>query len=125
MSRPKPTVLLETVDIKTKKAEQVIYAEAIYAVFYKGKPINLKMFSTVTDYPGPKYRKTSFPSPAHAFNLADRLNKRFNTSDFTVIMLVDGPQVTELGDGSYAINTPDGDQVKLTLSASPEETSEE
>ena len=34
MSRPKPTVLLETIDKKTYKADQVLKAEAIWAVFY-------------------------------------------------------------------------------------------
>ena len=34
MSRPKPTVLAEHVDKKTYKAEQVLQAEAIWAVFY-------------------------------------------------------------------------------------------
>ena len=42
MSRPKPTVLLETIDKKTYKADQVLKAEAIWAVFYKNAPFNLK-----------------------------------------------------------------------------------
>lgn len=43
MSRPKPTVLLEITNKKTYKTEQVLDAEAIWAVFYKDKPINLKL----------------------------------------------------------------------------------
>ena len=42
MSRPKPTVLLEYVNKKTYRSEQVLEAEAIWAIFHKGKPFNLK-----------------------------------------------------------------------------------
>jgi hypothetical protein len=42
MSRPKPKVLLEYTNKKTYKAEQVLEAEAIWAVFYKNEPFNLK-----------------------------------------------------------------------------------
>ncbi len=40
MSRPKPNILLEYVDKKTYRAEQILDAEAIWAVFYKGKPFS-------------------------------------------------------------------------------------
>ena len=43
MSRPKPDVLLDFTNPKTYKAEQVLKADAIYAVFHKGKPINLSL----------------------------------------------------------------------------------
>jgi hypothetical protein len=47
MSRPKPTILLELTNKKTYKTEQVLDAEAIWAVFYQDKPINLKTSSIV------------------------------------------------------------------------------
>jgi len=53
MSRPKPKVLLEYVNKKTYKSEQILEADAIWAVFYKGEPFNLKSASNVTSYPGP------------------------------------------------------------------------
>lgn len=90
MSRPKPTVLLEQVDKKTYKVEQVLDAEAIWAVFYQGKPFNLKSSNMLTNYPGPKYKKVSFSNPGHAINLAKKLNKVFATEDFKVYKLVDG-----------------------------------
>ena len=37
MSRPKPTVLLEFVNKKTYRSEQVLDAEAIRAVLHKNK----------------------------------------------------------------------------------------
>jgi hypothetical protein len=95
MSRPKPTVLLESVNKHTYKAEQILSADAIYSVFYQMKPINLRVLNTLVSYPGPKYKKVSFSNPGHAFNLAERLNKRFNTTDFTVVRLTQGENVSE------------------------------
>lgn len=90
MSRPKPTVLLEHIDKKTYRAEQVLNAEAIWAVFYNGKPFNLKSLNSITNYPGPKYKKVSFSNPGHAHNLAKKLNDMFNTSAFAVYRLTSG-----------------------------------
>lgn len=103
MARPKPNILIENVDTKTFRAEQVLEASAIYAVFYKGQPINLRTGSHLVSYPGPKYKKSAFSSPAHAFNLADRLNKMFKCKDFEVFKMTGGVKVTEFeDDGSEA-----------------------
>ena len=95
MSRPKPTVLLENINNKTYKSEQVLDAEAIWAVFYKGKPFNLKSSNALTNYPGPKYKKTSFSNPGHAYNLAKKLNEMFKTDQFSVYKLTEGEEVFE------------------------------
>jgi len=93
MSRPKPKVLLEYTNKKTYKAEQVLEAEAIWAVFYNNEPFNLKSFNSLTSYPGPKYKKTSFSNPGHAVNLAKKLNLTFGTEDFQVVKLTSGTVV--------------------------------
>jgi hypothetical protein len=99
VSRPKPSVLLDYTDPKTYKAEQVLKADAIYAVFYEGKPINLRsLVNTFTDEPGPKYKKVSFSNPGHAFNLAEKLNRLFKTNRFEVFMLTAGTKVEESKD---------------------------
>jgi len=95
MSRPKPTVLLESTDKQTYRSEQILEAEAIWAVFYKNKPFNLQSFNSITNYPGPKYKKTSFSNPGHAHNLAKRLNSLFECDDFSVVKLTQGEDVTE------------------------------
>ena len=94
MARPKPTILLESIDPKTYKAEQVLEAGAIYAVFHQGKPINLRTLSRIVSYPGPKYKKCSFSNPGHALNLAERLNRLFKTTDFEVYRLDQGKLFT-------------------------------
>lgn len=95
MSRPKPNVLLEHVNKKNYRCEQVLDADAIWAVFYKDKPFNLKSSNALTNYPGPKYKKTSFSNPGHAHNLAQKLNELFSCEDFKVYKLSSGEIVTE------------------------------
>ena len=95
MSRPKPTIILEAVYKDTYKAEQVLAAEAIYSVFYKGSPINLRSLNKLVSYPGPKYKKVSFSNSGHAFNLAEKLNTTFQTSEFQVVKLTGGEVISE------------------------------
>jgi hypothetical protein len=44
-------------------------------------------------YPGPKYKKVSFSNPGHAINLSNKLNKKFNTNEFSVVLLGKGKQI--------------------------------
>ena len=93
MSRPKPTIIIEHVDKKTYKSEQVLKAEAVWAVFFQNEPFNLKSSNVLTSYPGPKYKKVSFSNPGHAINLAKKLNSMFNTDEFTVVKLTKGETI--------------------------------
>jgi hypothetical protein len=95
MSRPKPTVLLEYINKKSYRSEQILEAEAIWAVFYQNKPFNLKSANALVNYPGPKYKKTSFSNPGHAHNLAKKLNTMFNSQEFSVVKLTAGETVVE------------------------------
>lgn len=94
MSRPKPRILLEYINKKNYKCEQILDADAIWAVFYKEKPFNLKSFNSLVNYPGPKYKKVSFSNPGHAINLVKKLNTQFACEDFSVVMLTQG-QITK------------------------------
>jgi hypothetical protein len=93
MSRPKPVVLAEVTDRATYKTDQVLASEGIWAVFYDGKPINLRNQNMLVQYPGPKYKKVSFSNPGHAINLAKKLNKQFKTDLFSVVLLNAGDQI--------------------------------
>lgn len=93
MSRPKPSVLLELADKTTYKSDQVLASEGIWAVYYDSKPINLKTASLISQYPGPKYKKVSFSNPGHAINLCKKLNTRFKTTKFSVVILNQGSQI--------------------------------
>jgi len=93
MSRPKPSIILEITDKKIFKSEQVLDADGIWAVFYKGRPVNLKTISLVASSFGPKYKKVSFSNPGHALNLSKKLNKMYNCQDFRVYELSKGNPV--------------------------------
>ncbi len=95
MSRPKPTILLSHTSNTTYKQEQVLDADAIFAVFYRGKPVNLRIMSSLIDYPSAKYKKSSFSNAGHAFNLAERLNTLFHTDEFEVFRLTAGEKISE------------------------------
>ena len=95
MARPKPTILMEFTDPKNYRSEQILAADAIYAVFFDNKPINLRSLNTLVNFPGPKYKKVSFSNSGHAFNLAEKLNKTFSTTEFQVVKLTSGDVVTE------------------------------
>ena len=91
MSRPKPKIILE--DLKEDMSSlQVVEADAIYAVFFEDQPIGVKQNRNVEipNWQGWKYLKTSFPNAGHAFNLAEKLNRRFATDKFCVRVMVPG-----------------------------------
>lgn len=93
MSRPKPKILADITDKKTYRSEQVLAADGIWAVFYDGKPINLKTTNLLVQYPGPKYKKVSFSNSGHAINLARKLNQQFRSDKFSVVLLTQGQTV--------------------------------
>ncbi len=94
MSRPKPHVLLDYTNPKTYDAEQVLKADAIYAVFYDGKPINLRSLNVLRDYPGPKYKKVSFSNPGHA-SISPRAQPSVQDDKFEVFRMAEGEKVSE------------------------------
>ena len=63
------------------------------SILLLGKPINLKTFNMLINYPGPKYKKVSFSNPGHAINLAKKMNKLFKSTEFTVVLLNKGKTI--------------------------------
>jgi len=93
VSRPKPQILTEITNKVTYKTDQVLASDGVWAVYFQDRPINIKTQNMLIQYPGPKYKKTAFANPGHAINLAKKLNKQFQTADFTVVMLTAGEQI--------------------------------
>lgn len=87
MARPNPTVILSHTDDALRHTE-ICQADAIFAVCYRGEPIQMRVKSNVeVEYPGWKYAKVAYPNSGHAFNLAERLNQQFRTQDFAVYQM--------------------------------------
>jgi hypothetical protein len=93
MSRTPSKILLEMVDKKTYKVDQIVEASGIWAVYYNNQPINLKNQHHLDDTVVPKYKKTSFSNPGHARNLCRKLNAQFKTELFSVVFLSQGTKV--------------------------------
>jgi hypothetical protein len=95
MSRPQPTILLQDID-QNGRAIQICAADNVYAVYYQGRPVTVRTQQNIeVSYPGPKYSKSTYTNPGHAFNLADRLNTKFKTKDFSVQLLAGGRTIAE------------------------------
>ena len=84
---------MEQTDKITYKSDQILASEGIWAVYFDSKPINFKTSSLISQYPGPKYKKVSFSNPGHAINLCKKLNQKFKTNKFSVVLLNQGPQI--------------------------------
>ena len=93
MSRTQPKILIEIVDKKTYKLDQILEAAGIWAIFYENQPINLKNSHHYDSNTVPKYKKTSFSNPGHARNLCKKLNKQFMTDKFSVVFMNRGTKV--------------------------------
>jgi len=93
MPRPQPTILLEHVNQTNFRIDQVLESNAIWAVFYKDKPCNLKTSSQLTGYSNPKYKRVSFSNQGHAINLAKKLNTLFKCEDFSVVQMTQGETI--------------------------------
>jgi hypothetical protein len=97
MARPKPTIVLHWEDSQSYAGIDICEAEGFsyFAVLYKNRPFQLRKHLNVeVTQPGNiKYPKTVFANAGHAFNLADRLNEKFCTTDFTVHQLTHGREI--------------------------------
>jgi hypothetical protein len=90
IGRTKPTVLLSHIDAD-KKGIEVVEAYYTWSLFYQNGPIQIKTTSNVDfDYPGPKYIRINFQNLAHALRLRDKMNKLFDTDEFTVVRMDSG-----------------------------------
>lgn len=87
---------MQELDDFTGKALQVCEADAVYAVTYMGRPISIRTYLNIEiSYPGPKYVKSTYTNSGHAFNLAERLNEKFKTNQFNVMLMEPKRVITE------------------------------
>lgn len=93
MSRGPAKVVLESVDKKTYKMDQIIESDGIWAVYYQERPFNLKNMHYLDSNTVPKYKRTVFNNPGHARNLCKKLNAQFKTDNFSVVLLSNAVRV--------------------------------
>jgi len=92
MARKSAKVLIESDNKKSNKIDRILASDGVWTVYYQNKPFNLRSDSKVA-FVAPKYKTTAFNNSGHAINLAKKLNKQFDTTDFTVVLLDHGKTI--------------------------------
>ncbi len=92
--RPKPTVSDSHTNLATGALTEICSCEGVFFVTFKGTSITLRKSNSYYEKHF-RYGKTSFTNKAHAFNLAESLNKLFKTNQFEVHELVDSQVAIE------------------------------
>ena len=82
MVRPKAPVLLQQAD--DIGDIEIMMAPAVWIVMYQNTAISMARRTWTVRGQVVKYMRTNFSNPAHAYRLARKLNKMFDTDDFTV-----------------------------------------
>lgn len=83
MARPKPRILLsrQAVDF----IEEVVLGQGYWVVVYNNQPVNILTRRYVRSETTCKYVRTGFSNCAHAYRLAEKLNRDYSTDLFAVI----------------------------------------
>jgi monomeric isocitrate dehydrogenase len=90
MRNKPPTILLTKSSPDRPRTTEILSAEAVYAVFYDGSPINERHTHPrhTTRYDCPVYVNSE-----SAISVAKRLNREFTTDLFTVHHMISGDVV--------------------------------
>ena len=86
MARPQQKILLTHND--EDYFVDIISSEGLWVIVYKSQPINLRRKFWILNGTTHKYMKTAYPNHAHAYRTAAKLNKIFNTDEFTVVKVL-------------------------------------
>jgi len=87
MARPPATILLSR-QLDDFTGCDILSAQGLWAVLYQQQPINLKTRYWSERGEINKYLKVVYPNLAPAENLADKLNRDFFTTEFTVAKIL-------------------------------------
>ena len=82
MARPSAQVLLS--DTHDTGIDEILLAQGLWVVCYNTMPIAIRQQRWGRQGCKFKYPRTMFANPAHAYKLADELNRQFNTDKFSV-----------------------------------------
>tara|TARA_R110000868_G_C10404309_1_gene721660 strand:- start:48 stop:314 length:267 start_codon:yes stop_codon:yes gene_type:complete len=86
MARPKPKVL-HTMEVGDGTTWEILEAEAYYAITYDGRPIGIRITQGSMTNNGHLYKKMSYTNLGNARAQMARLNHRFKTTGFDVMMI--------------------------------------
>ena len=87
MGRPKPKTIAEQQIGFTRRQLVITDAEGYWIVVYRGEPVNIVDNDSLGFRPK-KYVKNGWAHEHSAHLLANKLNRWFNTEDFTVLQVL-------------------------------------
>jgi hypothetical protein len=90
MRNKPPTVLLTKSSDGSARTTEILSADAVYAVFYDGKPINERHTHPLHST---RYDRPVYVNSESAISVAKRLNREFTTDLFTVHHMISGDVV--------------------------------
>ena len=85
MARPNPNTLLQGMKGLSPIEITVLDSTGYWIVTYKGKPINVVTQNLHQYKPAKKYLRTGGPNRGSIENIAENLNKYFDTTDFKCV----------------------------------------
>lgn len=86
MARPGPEIL-KTMEVGDGTTWEILKADAYYAITYEGQPIGIRIVKGSMSNNGHLYKKLSYTNLGNAQAQVDRLNYRFKTTGFSVMMI--------------------------------------
>lgn len=86
MARPKPEVL-HSIEVGDGTTWEILKADAYYAITYDGQPIGIRITQGSMTNNGHLYKKLSYTNLGNAQAQVARLNHRFKTTGFSVMMI--------------------------------------
>jgi hypothetical protein len=89
LSRRRPVLKIQNLNTTTYVADQIVESSGIFAVLYKKELMNYRKLSVLLnkDMHVPTYKRTMFSTRQSAISLCNKLNKLFETDDFTVVSI--------------------------------------
>jgi len=87
MARPQPTIIMST-RLQDVNQLDILQADGLWAVVYKDQPINVRKTVLTLQGESFKYQRGTYPSPAPARILAEKLNELFYCTDFAVVKIL-------------------------------------
>jgi len=82
VGRPNKEIILQHMDANGY-ATEILKVSGLWIVTYQGNPIGIRR--TYRMEHSKKYPRTAYNNPAFAYNMMERMNTLYNTTDFNVL----------------------------------------
>lgn len=88
MARPGPEIILSVPTDDAGGVMEILESQGVWVLTHAGRPVALREKFYEIDGLHVKYPRTGYNNEAHCVRLAEKLNKQFNTKDFSCLEVV-------------------------------------